>query len=196
VEVKSAPRCTRRVKEIRSIVEHFKQLPDYRDRVESYPLFSLASLILLAMLCEAPRGQTDLEKFARGLSRGQRRALGIRRNVKGQYPAPSQSTFSRFLAGIDAVKLNENLLAIQRQLPWSAPREEQWSWMAKNLDGSGASLLTAVTVPNQHYLGSAVVDEKTNEIPVAQDKLIPPLVGESIREFGRTAPRMRPLAEW
>jgi hypothetical protein len=176
VEVKSAPRCTRPVKEIRSIVEHFKQLPDYRDRVESYPLFSLASLILLAMLCEAPRGQTDLEKFARGLSRGQRRALGIRRNVKGQYPAPSQSTFSRFLAGIDAVKLNENLLAIQRQLRGPAPREDLVVMDGKEpRHGSGASILTAVTVPNQHYLGSAVVDEKTNEIPIAQDKLIPPL---------------------
>jgi predicted transposase YbfD/YdcC len=41
--------------------------------------------------------------------------------------------------------------------------------------GSGASILTAVTVPSQHYLGSALVDQKTNEIPVAQQALIPPL---------------------
>jgi len=41
--------------------------------------------------------------------------------------------------------------------------------------GSGASILTAVTVPSQHYLGSAVVDTKTNEIPVAQKELIPSL---------------------
>ena len=32
-----------------------------------------------------------------------------------------------------------------------------------------------MTVPSQHYLGSAVVDQKTNEIPVAQKQLIPPL---------------------
>jgi hypothetical protein len=176
VELKVAPRCTRRVKEIRSIVEHFKKLPEYRERVESYPLFSLAALILLAMLCEAPRGQTDLEKFARGLSQAQRRALGIRRNPKGQYPAPSQSTFSRFLAGIDALKLNETLLAIQRQLRGPAPPEELVVMDGKEpRHGSGASILTAVTVPSQHYLGSAMVDEKTNEIPVAQQQLIPPL---------------------
>src|SRR5260370_15863120 len=30
--------------------------------------------------------------------------------------------------------------------------------------GSGASILTAVTVPSQHYLGSALVDQMTNEI--------------------------------
>jgi len=176
VELKVPPRCTRRVKEIRSIVEHFKKLPEYRERVESYPLFSLAALILLAMLCEAPRGQTDLEKFARGMSQAQRRALGIRRNPQGEYPAPSQSTFSRFLAGIDALKLNETLLSIQRQLRGPAPREELVVMDGKEpRHGSGASILTAVTVPSQHYLGSAVVDEKTNEIPVAQQELIPPL---------------------
>lgn len=176
VEANSAPRCTRRVKEIRSVVEQFKKLPEYRDRVESYPLFSLAALILLAMLCEAPRGQTDLEKFARGMSQPQRRALGIRRNPRGKYPAPSQSTFSRFLAGIDALKLNQSLLAIQRQLRGPAPRDELVVMDGKQpRHGSGASILSAVTVPSQHYLGSAVVDEKTNEIPVAQQELIPPL---------------------
>jgi hypothetical protein len=176
VEAKTPPGCTRRVKEIRSIVEHFKRLPEYRERVESYPLFSLAALILLAMLCEAPRGQTDLEKFARGMSQAQRRALGIRRNPTGKYPAPSQSTFSRFLAGVDALKLDETLLAIQRQLRGPAPRDELVVMDGKEpRHGSGASLLTAITVPGQHYLGSAVVDEKTNEIPIAQQELIPPL---------------------
>ena len=41
--------------------------------------------------------------------------------------------------------------------------------------GSGASILTAVTVPSQYYLGSALVDQKTNEIPVAQEVLMPRL---------------------
>ena len=176
VEAKVPARCRQRVKEIGSIVAHFKQLPEYRARVESYPLFSLASLILLAMLCEAPRGQTDLEKFARGMSQAQRRALGIRRNLKGEYPAPSQSTFSRFLAGIDTAKLNQNLLAIQTRLRGPAPKAELVVLDGKEpRHGSGASILTAVTVPSQHYLGSAVVDQKTNEIPVAQAELIPRL---------------------
>ena len=30
-------------------------------------------------------------------------------------------------------------------------------------------VLSAVTVPSQHYLGSALVDQKTNEIPVARE---------------------------
>ena len=176
VETKVPARCTKPAKEIRSVVDHFKALPEYRERVESYPLFSLASLIFLAMLCEAPRGQTDLEKFARGLSQGQRRALGIRRNRQGHYPAPSQSTFSRFLAGIDPIKLNEQMLQIQRLLRGQAPPQELVVMDGKEPNhGSGASILTAITVPSQYYLGSALVDKKTNEIPVAQKDLIPPL---------------------
>ena len=176
VEAKVPARCTRRAKEIGSLVEHFKSLPEYRARIESYPLFSLATLILLAMLCEAPRGQTDLEKFARGFSQGQRRALGIRRNRQGKYPAPCQSTFSRFLAGIDAVQLHERLRAIQERLRGPAPAEELVVLDGKEpKHGSGASILTAVTVPSQYYLGSAVVDQKTNEIPVAQQVLMPQL---------------------
>jgi hypothetical protein len=173
VEVKVPPRCTKRAREIQSIVDYFKELPEYRERVESYPLFSLAALIFLAMLCEAPRGQTDLEKFARGLNQGQRRALGIRRNRQGKYPAPSQSTFSRFLAGLDPTRLNAQLLHIQRLLRGPAPQELIVLDGKEPNHGSGASILTAVTVPSQHYLGSALVDKKTNEIPVAQQDLIP-----------------------
>jgi hypothetical protein len=175
VEAKVPPGCTKRVKEIRSIVDCFKELPEYRQRVESYPLFSLASLILLAVVCEAPRGQTDLERFARGLNQGQRRALGIRRNRQGQHPAPSQSTFSRFLAGIDAAKLNEQLLRVQRRVRGPAPQELVVLDGKEPNHGSGAAMLTAVTVPSQYYLRSAPVDQKTNEIPVAQQELIPPL---------------------
>ncbi len=34
--------------------------------------------------------------------------------------------------------------------------------------GGGHSILSAISVPGQHNLGSILVDEKTNEIPVAQ----------------------------
>jgi hypothetical protein len=176
VEAAAPPRCTLRVKEIGSIVERFKKLPEYRKGVESYPLFSLAALMLLAMLGEAPRGQTDLAKFAGALNQGQRRALGVRRNPKGKYPAPSQSTFSRFLAAVDAAHLQQTLLAIQQSIRGPAPKDE-WVVMdgKEPRHGSGASVLSAVTAPSQHFLGSAMVDQKTNEIPVAQNQLIPSL---------------------
>lgn len=175
VEARVPARCTKPVRQIRAVVDCLKALPEYRARIESYPLFSLASIILLAMLCEAPRGQTDLEKFARGFNEGQRRALGIRRNRQGHYPAPSQSTFSRFLAGIDGLKLHAQLLAVQQRLRGPVPQELVVMDGKEPNHGSGASILSAITVPSQYYLGSALVDQKTNEIPVAQQQLIPRL---------------------
>jgi hypothetical protein len=79
------------------MVQHFKAVPDFRPRFESYPLWSLLTIVALATLCGAPRGQKELAKFARGLSQAQRRALGIRRNPQGKYPAPTQPTFCRML---------------------------------------------------------------------------------------------------
>ena len=110
------------------------------------------------------------------MNQGQRRALRIRRNVHGKYPAPSQSTFSRFLAGVDQAKLDATLQMIQEQVRGPAPKDELVVMDGKEpKHGSGASILTAVSIPSQYYLGSAVVDVKTNEIPVAQETVIPPL---------------------
>src|SRR5438093_5318307 len=170
VENRTIPRCSKRVAEIRALTDHFKNVPEYRDRIESYPLWSLLTLILLAMLCGAPRGQKDLAKFARRLTQRQRRALGIRRNPKGDYPAPCQSTFCRLLQRVDVAKVNQVLQAIQEQIRGKPPARELIVLDGKEPNhGGGESVLTAVCVPSQYYLGSDLVDQKTNEIPVARE---------------------------
>ncbi len=170
VEKKAGARCYHKCAQIQALAEHFKVLPEYRGRVESYPVWSLVTLMLLALLCDAPRGQKDLAKLARRLTQHQRRALGIRPNPQGYFPAPSQSTFSRLLSGLDARRLNEVLLAIQAQVRGQPPPEELIAVDGKEpRHGPGDAILTAVTVPSQFYLGSALVDTKTNEIPVARE---------------------------
>lgn len=176
VEAKAPPRCTHRIEEIRSMREHFKAIADYRGRVGSYPLWSLLTIVLLGVLCGAPRGQKDLAKFARGFSQGQRRALGIRVDRRGKYPTPSQSTFCRLFQGVDGDKLEERILAIQAQVRGQPPAEDLIVMDGKvPKHGGGQGVLTAVSVPGQYYLGSAMVEsDKTNEIPVARqliDKL-------------------------
>ena len=170
VEAKVPARCAMRVKEIESIAQPFKQVPEYRSRSGAYPLWSLLTLVLLAVLCEAPRGQKDLEKFARGFSQPQRRALGIRRNRRGKYPAPHQSTFCRFFQHVDGRKVEEAILAIQEQVRGQPPKEDLIVLDGKEpRHGGGQAVLSAVTVPSQFYLGSAMVEQdKTNEIPVAR----------------------------
>jgi hypothetical protein len=115
------------------------------------------------------QGQKDLAKFAKGLSRAQRRALGIRRQADSQYPAPSQPTFCRLMKHIHADELEKLLLQVQEQLRGPAPPDELIVLDGKQpRQGGGQSVLSAVTVPSLHYLGSAIVDTKTNEIPVAR----------------------------
>jgi len=170
VEKKAGARSYHKCQDLRALAEQFKALPDYRDRVESYPVWSLVTMMLLAMLCDAPRGQKDLAKLARRLTQHQRRALGIRPNPQGHFPAPSQSTFSRLLAKLDPRRLNQVLLDIQAQVRGQPPPHELIAVDGKEpRHGPGDAILSAVTVPSQFYLGSALVDTKTNEIPVARE---------------------------
>jgi hypothetical protein len=112
-----------------------------------------------------------LAAFAKKLTQPQRRALGIRRNPRNrQYPAPSQPTFCRLLGGVDPRKVEEAILAFQAQLRGPAPKEQVVAIDGKEPKHSrGQHLLSAVAVPSQYYLGSALVDQKTNEIPVARE---------------------------
>jgi hypothetical protein len=115
-----------------------------------------------------------LAKFARKLSQRQRRALGIRQR-QGRYPAPSQPTCWRLLEEISGTHLEQALLQVQERLRGPPPKTELIALDGKEPNhGGGHSVLTAVCVPSQYYLASAVVDLKTNEIPVAQ-KLFPDL---------------------
>jgi len=169
VEQKAGARCYYKGSELRALTGHFKELPEYRGRVESYPVWSLVTLMLIAMLCDAPRGQKDLAKLARRLTQQQRRALGIRPDPHGCFPAPSQSTFSRLLAKLEAPRLNQTLLVIQTQVRGQPPPQDLIAVDGKEPNhGPGDAILSAVTVPSQFYLGSALVDTKTNEIPVAR----------------------------
>lgn len=170
VEQQVVPRCHYPVKKIQELNRQFKAVPEYRQRVESYPLWSLLTLLLLATLCEAPRGQKDLVKFAKRLTQAQRRALGFRRQRQGRYPAPSQATFSRLLKQVDGRAVNQAVLAVQERVRGQPPRTDLIAVDGKEpKHGTGDAVLTAVTVPSQFYLGSALVDTKTNEIPVARE---------------------------
>ncbi len=169
VEAKSRPRCTQSPGQIRSLIEHLQRLPEYRQRIGIYPLWSLVATAVLAHLCGAPRGQKDWAKFAKGMSQAQRRALGVRCQPDG-YPAPSQPTFCRMMKHIDDQALEQVILQTQGQIRGPAPAQELIVLDGKQpKHGGGQSVLTAVSVPSQYYLGSAMVDTKTNEIPVARE---------------------------
>lgn len=170
VEEKVAPRCTLPVKELRSLIEGLKKVPDYRSRIGSYPIWSLLGIVALAPICGVLGGQKGLVKFARQLNDGQRHALGIRRNRNGRCPAPSQPTFCRLLKAVDARAVEAVILDFQTQLRGPSPKDEVVAVDGKAARRSqGEMLLNAVAVPSLYYLGSEPVPvDKTNEIPVAR----------------------------
>ncbi len=83
--------------QIRSLTQHLKQVPEFRARVENYPLWSLLAIAVCAILSGAQRGPKALAGFAKKeLSKVRTgRALGIRPHANRWYPARSRSTFSR-----------------------------------------------------------------------------------------------------
>ena len=162
---------TQTAPELKSLCEHFKAVPDYRARIGTYPLWSLLAIIAAAHLADAPRGQKDLAAFAARLSQRQRRVLGIRKDsATGHYPAPSQPTFCRLYARVDALAIEAAVLAFQRQVRGAPPPAELIVLDGKEPRHTGGQrVLTALTVPSQHYLGSVMVADKSNEIPAARD---------------------------
>jgi hypothetical protein len=74
------------------------------------------------------------------------------------------------LSGLNARRLNQVLLDIQARLRGKPPPDELIAVDGKEpRHGPGDAILTAVTVPSQFYLGSALIDTKTNEIPIARE---------------------------
>jgi hypothetical protein len=141
----------------------------YRTRIGSYPLWSLLTIVACAMLCGAQRGPKALAGFAKKLSQAQRRALDIRPDAHGGFPAPSQPTFSRLIHAVSFDAVNRVALEFQTQVRGQPPKDDLIALDGKEpKHGGGHSVLTAVAVPSQYYLGSAMVDRKTNEIPVAR----------------------------
>ncbi len=169
VEAKVPVRSTLKAAELQSLSDHFRAVPEYRRRMGWYPLFALLGLTACAYLAGAPRGQKDLAAFARRLSSRQRAALGVRRNARDEYPAPSQPTFSRMFEHVSEEQIEAALLDHQAQVRGAPPSDE-----IVVLDGKvpkhsrGLNVVTAVTAPSLHLLGTEVVAEKTNEIPAVR----------------------------
>ena len=79
VEAASSPRCTESSAELKSLSAMFRErVPEYRNRKCCiYPIHALLGIMTAAYLADAPRGQKDLEVFAKSLSQGQLKALGV-----------------------------------------------------------------------------------------------------------------------
>jgi hypothetical protein len=170
VDTKLRPKCHFSSKELQSMADFFSEIPEYRTYVGSYPLSALMAISAAAHLCGAQRGYRDLEAFAGRLTQAQRRNLKIRMGADKKYPSPSKATFCRLFQQVDGLKVEEALKHIQTKIRGPVPKEELIVMDGKEGKHSGgAHVVSAVSVPGQHFLGCELVEEKTNEIPAVRD---------------------------
>jgi len=167
-------RCRTNMAELKTVREHFESITDYRTGTNwRYSLTGLLTLVFCATLAGVSRGQRDLAEYAEDLSQGQLRALRFRRNRKtGKIPYPKETTFFRLLSKIDPTELQESLLKCLDSL--LGPESDMRTIIidGKALRSSqGVELVSAFSGETGRWLGSEMVEDKSNEIPAAR-KLI------------------------
>jgi len=165
------PRCGFKVNKLRRMMEYFRKVKDWRQRINWYPCEALLALVLCATLCGVTRGQRDLAAFARGLTKAQRRALRFRKDRRtGEYPAPGETTFFRLLKFIDPHELERALLGCQEHVlgpPTDEDRLIAYDGKALNSAG-GIELASGFSVRTGRWMGTEAVALNSNEIPAIQ----------------------------
>ncbi|HEY9172206.1 MAG TPA: ISAs1 family transposase [Verrucomicrobiae bacterium] len=172
VETEARPRCTRTVKEIRSLMETlWEELPEFRRaQALGYPVAGLVCLVVMAMATGVRRGPDDLADYADTLSQPQLRALRFRRDQHtGLHRCPKRTTFIRLLAGVKATRLECILLQWQNRL--TGPVQDDLVIVdGKKMRHGGVEMVNASNGKGQ-YLGGVITADKSNEIPAARQLL-------------------------
>lgn len=163
------PRCTVKVPQIRSLMEHLlAEVPEFRRKQAlAYPVAGLVALVVMALATGVRKGPDDLALYADTLSQGQLRALGFRRDRKSrQMRCPKKTVFHTLLTTINADALERALLLWQNQL--LGPAQDNVVLIdGKKMRGGGVEMVNATTGSGR-FLASTMTPEKSNEIPAAR----------------------------
>jgi hypothetical protein len=185
VEARTAPVCEATPAELCEARKFFERVADWRQKIGDFCCAGLVALVACAALCGVQRGQRDLAAFARTLSSPQLRVLGFRK--KGQprrYRPPSETTFYRFLTGVDSASLQAALLAWQDWRLGSRRGDDAVVALDGKtlLSSQGVEVVSAYAVHSGRWLGSRLIEQKSNEIPAAQQLLreIPLRAGDKV----------------
>lgn len=172
VIAKVAPRCTAKVAQINSLIESLRrEAAEFRRRQSrAYPIAGMLALIAMAMLSGVAKGYEDLAEYAATLSQHQLRALGFGMDRHtGRLRCPKASCFQRVLAKVSAEEVQRALLLWQDQV--LGPTQDRLVILdGKEIRHADVEVVN-VTDGNGRWLGSSVVPEGTNEIPVARQQL-------------------------
>lgn len=163
------PRCTAKVAEITSLIEHLRrEVPEFRrKKALAYPVAGMLALIAMAMFSGVTKGYEDLEDYAATLSQGQLRALGFRSEAQtNRIRCPKRTTFARVLREVDAQAVERTLLRWQEQV-LGPVQDRLVIFDGKTHRHAGVETVSAVSGSGR-WLGSVGVPAHTTEVPVAR----------------------------
>jgi predicted transposase YbfD/YdcC len=130
----------------------------------------MMALIAMAMFSGVTKGYDDLADYAATLSQGQLRALKFRLDPHTKrVRCPKRSSFAYVLGEVDSEPLEQVLLVWQEQV--LGPVQDRLVILdGKQIRHADVESVSAVNGSGR-WLGSTMVKEGSNEIPVAREQL-------------------------
>ncbi|HOX59981.1 MAG TPA: ISAs1 family transposase [Candidatus Paceibacterota bacterium] len=164
------PACPVAGQAVESLWERFERVPEWREpKGKRHKLPTVLTIIALACLAGVGQGYRAVSRFARRLTRLQRRALRCWVHPDtGRLEVPSEAVFQRVLQAVPRQQVEAILLAWQEQVLGPLPASDAVVIDGKEVCGGGLMLVNAVAQPSQRGLGLEPVACRTNEIPTAR----------------------------
>jgi hypothetical protein len=181
------PACPVACEQVESLWERFERVPEWREpNGKRHKLPTVLTIIALACLAGVGQGYRAVSRFARRLTKLQRRALRCWVHPDtGRLEVPSEAVFQRVLQAVPRQQVEATVLAWQEQLLGPLPADDAVVIDGKEICGGGLMLVNAVAQPSQRGLGLEPVACQTNEIPTARtliERL--PLTGRLVQMDG------------
>lgn len=169
-EKETPPACTVATELMRSLVDRFEQVSDWRQPLgKRHRLPTVLAIVALACLSGVGQGYRAVSRFAQRLTKLQRRQLKCWVHPDtGRQQVPSEAVFERMLRRVNRHDLERIAVVWQNDRLGPAPATDAVVLDGKEVRAGKLMLVKAIAQPSQRLLGVESVDAKTNEIPTAR----------------------------
>jgi hypothetical protein len=155
---------------MQSLFERFDQVADWRQLMgKRHRLSTVMAIVALACLSGVGQGYRAVSRFAKRLTKLQRRRLRCWIHPDtAKSRVPSEAVFQRVLEKVSRLRIEQIAIQWQTDVLGAAPASDAVVIDGKEIRGSDLMLVNAIAQPSQQLLGVEAVERKTNEIPTAQ----------------------------
>ena len=169
-EKAAPPACTVETQRMGSLFERFDEVEDWRQPIgKRHRLPTVMAIVALACLAGVGQGYRAVSRFAKRLTKWQRRELKCWIHPDtGNSQVASEAVFQRVLLKVPRRQIEQIAIEWQNEMLGPAPATDAVVIDGKEVCGGNIMLVNAMAQPSQRLLGVESVDSKTNEIPTAR----------------------------